>query len=351
MRNNKLIIPIAFCFFMVATVSAQVIDIKHKQRNPKYVKDFYKHHLILRAFECTKFNNFKLIDESDKLVYKPNRHNDLGLGFNYRALSLNLEFNIPVTEKSSKIYGVTHTFDLQTYIYIDKFLIDLYSQFYRGYYLSNTEEALTGNPTSRVLVRPDMKTVDLSLNVQYVLNDRHFSFNAPFFQNEIQKKSAGSPLIGAGVYYMHGKTDSSFIPTHINYINFFQDHLFNRFNYLSIGVNLGYAYTCVIKKQFFITGALSGGPGIGYSTINNTQSTYKNDRLGIAWNATAKFAAGWSNDKYFAGVTYIRLIVQSNSAVADTKQQTNAGNFMFTVADRFKLRRSLIPKSGIIRME
>jgi Domain of unknown function (DUF4421) len=292
-----------------------------------------------------------LIDDAGKLIYKPNRHNDLGLGFNYRALSLNLEFNIPATDRNPKRYGTTHSFDLQTFIYIHKFIIDLCSQFYHGYYLANSEEALIGNPATKELVRPDMKTNDLSLNVQYVLNNHHFSFNAPFFQNEIQKKNAGSLLIGAGAFYTHGRADSSFIPSRVDFSNFFLGHQFNRFNYLSIGINLGYAYTFVIKKRFFITGALSGGPGIGYSAINNTETSFKDDRVGISWNGTGKFAVGWTNDRYFAGVTYIRLIVQNNSAVSDTRQETNAGNIMFTFAERFRLNRSLMPKSGIIKME
>ena len=285
------------------------------------------------------------------LIYKPNKHEDLGVGFNYKALSLNLGIYIPFTGKRVDVYGATHSFDLQTNIIVKSYLVDFYAQFYHGYYLSNGGEALISNLPSTVIVRPDIRTYDLKLNVIHIFNDQQFSPNAPFYQNEIQKKSAGSFLLGGGACYSSGKGDSSFIPTLVKKKDFFQNHMFNAFSYTEFACQAGYEYTRVIRSSFFVTASLAGGPGLGYSVITNTMTGGSNGRIGPVLNAIGKFAAGWSSDRYFAGITYVRLLTENNSVVAGTREEGNAGSFKVTVAERFKLNRSLIPKSQIIKME
>jgi hypothetical protein len=346
---TKFILPILFSVSLFTNVRGQSIDVRHKSRDTTYIKDLYDN-FVLRVYECTKFNNFKLIDGNDKLIFKQNHHNDLGFGFNYKILFLNIEFTIPSTEKDRSIYGTTTSFDVQTYVYIKKFVVDFYTQFYHGYYLSNNDELVTGSQPAEVLVRPDIKTVDLSLNIEYVPNNSRFSFNAPFTQNEIQKKSAGSFLMGGGIYHLNGKADSTFVPAMIKKTDFFQNHHVRAFSYTSIGCNIGYGYTQVIKKDFYIIGAISGGPGIGYSALKYDPPYAATGKVGIAYNATAKFGTGWNSAKYFVGLTYIRLFLENNSVVQGTREESNTGNFQFTVARRFVPKRSLIPRSGLIKI-
>lgn len=347
----KLIIFIWCSLFSVFSVEGQMVHIKHKSRDTSYVKDFYSHYLILRAFTCTRSNNFKLIDGQDKLIFKTNRHYDIGVGFNYKSFSFNFAFNAPLTLKNEDKFGKTRTFDIQTYLYVRDFVVDYTAQFFKGYYLSNSSDALTGPAPVQILKMPDINTADLSLNATYIFNNGKFSFNAPFFQNEIQTKSAGSFLLGGGIYYNHGKTDSSFIPTGISKADFFQNHHFNKFSYSAVGCNIGYAYTFVIKKQYFITGILTGGPGLGYSVIRNTHLDQSNIKTGFTYNASAKFAAGWSSDEYYAGVTYVMLVAKNNSVAPDTWAERNSGNLRLTVAKRFKLKKSLIPKNDKFGMD
>ena len=338
-----------FSFALQGTLSAQAIEIKHTSRDTAYIKDYYKRYLIVRVYECSRFNSIKFVDGQDKLIYKPNHHNDLGLGLTYKIISINYEFYVPFLGQNNDKYGATHSFDLQTYVYFHKFVVDLYTQVYRGYYLSNAGSELINSPA--VVVRPDIKTKDISLVVHYVFNDHQFSFNAPFLQDEIQRKSAGSFLLGGGIYHNDGHADSSFIPDNTRDINMFQNYHFNSFSYTGIGINGGYAYSLIIKKHFFITGAVSGGVGGGYSVIADDADGRKNNKLGVQYVAIGKFAAGYTNNKYFVGVSYVRLITETGSVVARTWEEENTGNFRFTVAKRFRLKKSLIPKSDVIKMD
>jgi hypothetical protein len=47
---NKLFAALTICFFMATSVGGQIIEIKHTNRHPEYIQDFYRHHLILRAY-------------------------------------------------------------------------------------------------------------------------------------------------------------------------------------------------------------------------------------------------------------------------------------------------------------
>lgn len=331
------------------TVKGQNIVIKQPRRDTTYIKSFYRKHITIRAFESNKFNNFKFIDQKQKLIYKPNDHSNLGIGAHYKFISLNLGVYVPLFDKNNDIYGKTRQLDLQTHVYIHKFIIDLYGQFYKGYYLANSDKAIYNNPPDKVAIRPDVATRNISIVTEYVFNGKRFSYNAPFYQNEIQKKSAGSMLIGGGLYHTYLSGDSSFIPTNINYNGFYNHYAFTTARNTAIGFSIGYAYTFVIKKHFFITGALSGGSGLNYASLSDSIDV--KHRLGYQLNVTTRLAAGYNTDKYFAGITYIRLTTETNAIERQTAQQVSSGNFRFILAKRFALKKTLIPKSEIIKVE
>ena len=333
--------------FLTISARAQTVEIKHEARDKAYVKDFYKTHIIVRLYESSRFNDYKLSDGSYKLIYKPNHHNDIGLGFTYKVISVNFEFYIPPLGQNNSLYGVTHSFDLQTYVYIKKFIIDFYSQFYDGYYLANGSQVLAGGQPN-IVKRTDISTKDISLLCTYVFNDEHFSFNGPFYQNEIQKKSAGSFQVGAGIFHNDGHADSSFIPSLLKDPGFFSGYHFNGISYTGIGVNAGYAYTRVIYRHFFITGSLCAGIGVGDAVVTGG---IKDSRAGMEYMVNGKFAAGYTNDKYFLGVTYLRLVTEMNSVAPHSYEQESTGNFRFTIARRFRIKKDIIPKTPILKID
>ena len=347
---NKIVLALCLLVCVITNVQGQTILIRHSHKDTAYIKEYYRKHLIIRAYESTKFNNFKYIDSHDKLVYKPNDHNNFGLGFNYRFISLNFGFYLPFASKDRNTYGKTVDIDAQTHVYVHKYIVDFFGQYYKGYYLSNAG-AVEGIPPNQVVLRPDITTRDISLAVQYVFNDKRFSYNAPFYQNEVQKKSAGSFLLGAGIYHLDAKGDSALVPSNVAYTDFFRNNRFNESSNTGFGVNGGYAYTLVIKKLFFITGSLSGGVGINRSSLTNTAINETDEKVGPQLNFTTRFAAGYNSDKYFAGITYIRLVTEDNSVMPHTWQEVNTGNFRFIVAKRFRLKKALIPKSELIEIE
>ena len=347
--NKAILLTLLLLFIGAHADGKKRIRIRHSKKSKSYIEDYYKKYLIVRAFESTKFTNFRFSDGGSKLIYKPNEHNNAGVGINYKFISLNLGFHVPFTDKDQDRYGKTRQLDLQTHIYARKFIIDFFGQFYKGYYLFNPDIRANYLP-SDVIKRPDIRTRDISLMVQYVFNYDHFSYNAPLYQNEVQKKSAGSFIAGGGIYHSHVRADSSLVPRDINDSAFFNGSRFNIASHIGLGISAGYGYTFVIHKRFFVTAMASAGAGLGYS-YTSAPGEGRTSAFGPEYDLNLKCAAGYNYGKYFAGVNYIRLITTANSAFPDTWQEVNRGNFRVIVAKRLKHRRSLLPKSGVIKVD
>jgi len=347
----KRIFLFLMAFILIVHSDGQTVLISHSRKDTSYIKDYYSKYLIIRGFESTNFYDFKLIDRPGRLVYKPNDHNDLGAGFNYRFISTNLSFYAPFISKTNPAYGYTHIVDLQTHLYLHKFIIDIYGQFYRGYFLTDGDDPVINFSNEKVILRPDIYTRDVSVVFEYVCNDKRFSYTAPFYQNEKQKKSSGSFLLGGGIYHSSVSGDSALAPSEVTFPGFYHNLLFKATTNSSIGLNAGYAYTFVIKKQFFISASLCGGPGLNQAevTIAGTGNTL--EKTGPEFNFTGKFSGGYNSDNYFAGITYIRQVTELNGVINNSWQEVNAGNFRLIFAKRIHFKKSLIPKTGFIREE
>jgi hypothetical protein len=263
---------------------------------------------------------------------------------------VNLGVYIPFISKDRATYGKTTDIDLQLHFYAHRFVIDVYGGFYQGYFLSNTGASIINAP-EQVLLRPDIKTRNESVVVQYVYNDKQFSYNAPFYQNERQKKSAGSLLLGGGIYHFDARADSPLVPANITYTDFIQNSRFNVLSTNAACATLGYAYTLVLKHYFFLSGSLSGGAGVNVSTLSDTYLGHTDEKIGPEFQLNANFSAGYNSDVFFAGITYVRLVTENTEAEPQAWLQVSSGNFRVTVAKRFRLKKSLIPKSDLIKIE
>lgn len=309
-----------------------------------YISNFYYRYYLIRIYESTKYNSFKLIDPSagSNVIYKPNDHNLLGVGFTYKYFGVNIGFGFPILNYGKEKYGDKDYLDLQSHLYLHKYVIDFYGQFYNGYYLADASDVLSHQVNApNYPIRPDIHTTDIGVVFQYMLNNKQFSYRAAYVQNEYQKKSAGSFIVGGTAYHVNIKGDSSLVPYGIVNNDFFNGNTFNATNITSISANAGYAYTLVIKKHFFVMASLLGGVGVDYSTLYDPDGS-REGRLKPEFNVTDRFSIGYNSNDYFIGVHYVGLITENSSPAAHTWQEVNAGNFRISAVKRFKLERKTL---------
>jgi len=337
--NIRCVVPVLVLFLSVSAASAQqrLKRLLQTENDSAYIED-HTEDLTVRIYGSRKYTYYDMVDKrmKEEVLYRPNTSNNLGFGFNYKFIGINIGFKLPFINNDDDKYGKTKYLDLQSHLYLRKLVIDFYGQYYKGYYLANRRF----NPRALDL-RPDMYNTDLGLNVQYIFNDKKFSYRAAYLQNEYQKKSAGSFIVGGEFFAWKMKGDSALIPSNLEVEGFFDNEPFHKTSSVSIAANVGYAYTLVIKKYFFITASLTGSAGVNQTTLNYLDGRKKNRELGWQLNNTVRLSAGYNSSRYFVGVHYVDLVTRSESPVNRAYQTFGTGNLRFSVAKRFALKKPL----------
>jgi len=339
--RNFLIRIILFFVFSFA------YQIRLHARLPSFDTTYIEDHttdLTVRVFSGYKFFNYTLKqkDYAQALEYKSNDNYILGSGFNYRFLGLNIAFKAPLVNNDAENLGQTKSLDLQSYVYMRRFTVDIYGQFYKGYYSKNGDILKVPLPDNVYLLRPDLRSRSLGFNLQYIFNNKRFSYRAAYLQNEYQKKSAGSAIAGIGVHNFSIIGDSAIIPSNTIDVGFFDDSRFNRTRVVSFSLNGGYVQSVVIEKHFFITAGFVGGVGLNATSVTDEKLGITNTKGRLQFNGTVRIAAGYNSDRYFAGLQYIDFFSRNAAPFSGAWQEFETGTFRVTLAKRFRIKRNII---------
>lgn len=316
------------------------------QNDSSYVED-HTGDLTIRLLGSRKYTYWNMRDNNigEVVQYRPNASNNVGFGANYKWLSLNFSFNLPFINDDDEKYGETKYLDLQAHLYLRKLVVDFYGQYYEGFYHAETGRRLSnGLPQKAVSFRPDIINRDLGLTMQYIFNDKRFSYRAAFLQNDYQKKSAGSFIAGGEIFVWEMRGDSSLIPSTALQDGFFNALPFTRTSQLSAAVNAGYAYTLVIAKHFFITASLTASIGANRTVFRFSDGRPRDNGYGWQLNNTVRFAAGYNSSEYYFGLHYTDMGTRGSTPVPNTNQTFGTGNIRVSLVKRFTLKKPLLPK-------
>jgi hypothetical protein len=246
----------------------------------------------------------------------PSGYYSVGLGAAWKGLSGSLTV---YNYQKDKNRADKKSYDFQLHYYKRTFVFDIIAQNYKGLYL----EEDTRNPSGMAPERPDINITKFGLFSQYIFNNNKFSYRAAFSQNERQVRSAGSLLVGAEAYYTLVEADSSFIQN-------VSTEGKPKVKGYQIGPNIGYAYTCVIKKRCYVTAALSLGLNIGFAEANY----YNIKKTEINPSIFPRISAGYNADDWSLTFSYVNNKVFI-SRVEDTQISLNSGNLQLSFVKRF----------------
>ena len=102
----------------------------------------------------------------------------------------------------------------------------------------------------------------IGVNGYYFFNNRKFSMGAAYNFSKIQKKSAGSAIIGLNFNNLDITMDMNDLPETLKpYLNISPNSY--RFHYNSYALMGGYSYNCVLNRHFLFN--ISAFPGIGFT--------------------------------------------------------------------------------------
>ena len=306
------------------------VEIVVKQKNAHFDSSYYHSYpreLTGRVYWAHKLNTFLLDEPAGTLKYKPNTPPNIGIGATYGYFSLNISaglgFFAPPGDK-----GKTHYFDFQAHFYWRTMSVDLFGQFYRGYYLSNG--SYPGQQAD--YARPDMKVNFIGAAAYYVVNFRHFSNRAYAVQDEWQERSAGSLLLGTGIYYGAIKGDSALAPSAVHADS--TGYNIHGAHFFMLGPGIGYAYTFVYKRHYFLTGGATVAAGLGYTREYGNGDF---NRLGVTPILTYRLAAGYNSAYWGVGGSWVYNRTAVSGEQGHDAYLVRSGLYQITLSHRFGL--------------
>lgn len=212
--------------------------------------------------------------------YSPNVPLNLGLAFAIKNTVVNFRLNAGIMPLRSSKFGNTRSTNFQIHRYGRNWLFDASYQKYRGFY----------NGMKNVLLYPDLSVKQIGVEGCYVFNPRQFSAKAAFAQQEIQLKSAGSPLLGGDAYYYRLHLGDEILTADSN-----------RINNLQLGVNAGYAYSWVLGSHWLLSAMATAGLNAG-----NEPSLLGKGQIKLYPSALGRASAGYHRDDW--AVFFLSLV-------------------------------------------
>jgi len=288
--------------------------------------------LTVRLYTSRKYIHLHLppVGSGQDLEYEANPKLNLGAGFSYRNLSLNLFYGFSFLNPNDA-KGKTKGLDIQLHVYPKKWSVDMLAIFPRGYHLEPKGYAAVNS--NSYYYRPDMKQALVGIAAYRVPNKEKFSYRAAIIQTEWQKKSAGSFLYGAEVSYGSVKADSAFVPQSVK--NEFPQSGINKMNFIRFGPGGGYAYTLVIKKHFFATATLIGNLDLSFTTEKGIVTQQK---FALIPTVVFKSAIGYNSADWNISANLTGLSLWIRGASSDEHYYWPLGNYRFVVAKKFNLK-------------
>lgn len=326
-------VNIGIFFFLIFLLSSRIPT--HAQNNPEDSRFFidnlieqwfkrqidsayiesYTNELSLRLTGVTKLNSFRIRDrEADAWVrYQPESKLSAGVGITYKWFSVDITFKVGIPGED---VASSKAFDFQGRVFGLKQSAGLVYKYYFGYDVNKIHNLINQVPDS-LIQREDIRTSYVNLEYMYAFNYGKFSFKAPFFYNEIQKKSAGSFIGGASFVSYTLDGDQPILPEEV-WTEFNPKLTFNSLYLASLSLQFGYMYTLVVGNNFYLTLGLI--PGIALS--GGDYQVENRESIGLFPSANIRTMNSMG---YNARRIYVGLQFEGDILSARIDQKANVG--------------------------
>ena len=156
-------------------------------------------------------------------------------------------------------------------------------------------------------------------NLYYIFNHRKFSYPAVYSQSSVQRKSAGSILLGVG-YTQHelevdwskfqSLVDERLLPSATGYEALPLDSslMVGNVKYTDVNATIGYAYNWVFAKNWLFNASLSMGLAYNQSSSDTEGRKWSFQDFSFKnfnFDGVGRFGIVWNDTKWYAGASTI----------------------------------------------
>lgn len=259
----------------------------------------YLDKLVLGINVDTQTDTYIFRDESifNYLEIAPNNQTRLSLSIDYKFLGVSIGFAPGFFNDSTdkRLKGESSLTDYKFHFFFGKFVQGLQYRSIKGYYLVNTGDYFEdwNDGEDPYLQLPDLRKTTIGMSTGFIFNER-FSYRSLVGYTERQIISAGS-FVPIFFYDYTRFYDTSFDETSIE----------NQFNFR---LALGYYYTWVISKRWFVTPGLAPSLGVRFSNFKDIDEDGVQTRESKSYFTRALdggLQLGYNTDRFFGGARFI----------------------------------------------
>ncbi|MGL5786482.1 MAG: DUF4421 domain-containing protein [Bacteroidales bacterium] len=261
------------------------------------------------AFLSTYYNNNEYYDlhstspEKQTLRFTHKPQNKIGFYMGWQIFFLGWSFSVDKNRDHNGNKKTGSSFELS--LYSAKFGIDIMHLKTGNNYRIHKAKGFGENiPPDRAI---DFDGFDVNLsgvNLYYILNNKRFSYPAAYSQTNVQRRSAGSGIVGLSLSTHDLSFDYKKLPKEI-LIHLNPNMQFNRIKYTNLSLSMGYSYNWVFARNFLAN--ISASPVLAYKLSKET--TTGEDAKGFfnRFNVDLLVRAGvvYNNGKYYIGTSYL----------------------------------------------
>lgn len=260
----------------------------------------------------------------------------LGGGFTYKFLDLDLSFSLP----QSKILQ-TGLQNLSQFRLSGSFSSRKWSV--RGYWLQSTG-LVASDASGQFISGPSVDVLNIGLPITYYFNYKKYSFKMAAYQNELQRRSAGSFLVRVEPFFRRmGVGNSSIVPPGKDTPAMYGEQAGLKYAYApGITVQPGYGYNWVTSDgKWFLSEMIFAGGGAAINVFKGNNGEKSNVNMELKGSAVINI--GYNGPRWYVSA---RSTFEVDYFVLDPSYfYTTDLKLGFTLGYRFNYFEKLLPES------
>lgn len=292
----------------------QKIDKKLNDIDTTYIEPQHYNFTVMLQ-NTTTYEVYRLRSKNGHSIkFAPEATVRLGPYFGWRWMFLGYtiditHFNLKMNNSTRMEYGLS--------IYSSKIGLDLYHRKTGDNYKIRNVNFGNDIDTSPMRNVPfgGLSSTITGFDIYYIFNHRRFSYPAAFSQSTVQRRSAGSALLGFGYTRQSLSLDWNALNQIViermgkeaeNIVD--RSLLFGRIKYTDVSFSGGYAYNWVFAKNWLLAGSGSVAIAYKHSTGDTQKSSFsfRNFSLdNVNLDAIGRFGLVWNNTRWYAGSSVI----------------------------------------------
>jgi hypothetical protein len=219
----------------------------------------------------------------------------VGFGLSYKIIDADVSFSLPATRFVNQDLQNLNQFKLALGFTSRKYVVRAF--------VTDSKGMVASDPEGKFQSTPDIHQYRYGGQFTYIFNNRRYSYRASVFQNEIQRRSAGSFMLRFEPFYRGLGVGTTLVPASLDNVSTYGD--LAGLQYLKgpgLLVMPGYGAMVILgKSKFFFAPMIFAGPGVAFNFYKGKHGEF--DKTTWEFSSTMALNAGYNGTGFFANAS------------------------------------------------